>query len=162
MPMTRIGKPKHALRRDHRTYPAVADVGMVILDENYRPVAFDHGAAEMFHAEARRAVGGTAPAFLLPKEFVDVVRRARPGDPSSPKLRFHLGSSDYSCRCYMLQDAMMHGPNGGMMAVHVERDVAVYDAVSEVGSEYNLTDREHEVLKQIASGLTSKEVAQRM
>jgi DNA-binding CsgD family transcriptional regulator len=159
MAPSRNVKSKHALRHAPRVYPAIADVGMVLLDLSLRPIAFDRGAAEMFNEEAKRR--GAGPAFTIPREIVDVIRRSRPGDPSAEKMRFLLGTRDYTCRSYLLQ------PGGGdqqnaLIAVHLERDVSVYDAVSEVGSEYRLTDREHEVLKEIAAGLTSKEVAQRM
>lgn len=90
-----------------------------------------------------------------------MIRRSKPGDPTSPKMRFRLGTRDYSCRSYLLEPSN-GSRQGPYVAVHLERDVSVYDAVSEVGSEYRLTDREHEVLKQIAAGLTSQEVAQRM
>jgi DNA-binding CsgD family transcriptional regulator len=161
MAIARNGKSKHGIHRETRIYPAIAEVGMVILDESFRPIAFDRGAAEMFRQDARLAVGSTAPVFSLPKELVDVIRRFTPGDPSAPKIHFRLGSGDYSCRSYFLEPTN-HSHPGGLVAVHLERDAAAYDAVSEVGSEYRLTDREHEVLKQIAAGLTSKEVAQRM
>ena len=49
-----------------------------------------------------------------------------------------------------------------MLAVHLERGLSVQDAVTQAGSEYGLTDRENEVLQEIASGLTSKEIAERM
>lgn len=159
MAPSRNVKSKHALRHEPRVYPATADVGIVLLDSSLRPIAFDRGAAEMFNEEAKRR--GSGPAFTIPREIVDVIRRSRPGDPSAAKMRFRLGTRDYTCRTYLLQSGGVDQPNA-FIAVHLERDVSVYDAVSEVGSEYRLTDREHEVLKEIAAGLTSKEVAQRM
>jgi DNA-binding CsgD family transcriptional regulator len=49
-----------------------------------------------------------------------------------------------------------------MLAVHLEREQSVPAAVTQAASEYGLTNREHEVLKEIAVGLTSKEIAERM
>lgn len=159
MPVSRNGKSKHALRHEPRVYPAIADVGIVLLDLSMRPIAFDRGAAEMFNEEAKRT--GSAQALSIPREIIDVIRRSKPGDPSSTKMRFNLGTRDYTCRSYLLESSNTAQPKA-LVVVHLERDVSVYDTVSEVGSEYRLTDREHEVLKEIAAGLTSKEVAQRM
>ncbi len=159
MGLTRNGISKRSLRHEPRAYPAIADVGIVLLDLSLQPVAFDRGAAEMFNEEAKRR--GSGPAFSIPREIVEVIRRSKPGAPDSTKMRFRLGTRDYTCRSYLLEAG--HGnEQNPLVAVHLERDVSVYDAVSEVGSEYRLTDREHEVLKEIAAGLTSKEVAQRM
>jgi DNA-binding CsgD family transcriptional regulator len=49
-----------------------------------------------------------------------------------------------------------------MLAVYLEREQSVHAAVTQAASEYGLTNREHEVLKEIAVGLTSKEIAERM
>jgi DNA-binding CsgD family transcriptional regulator len=152
-------KSKHSLRHEPRAHSAIADVGIVLLDLSMQPIAFDRGAAEMFDEEAKRC--GAGPAFSIPREIVEVIRRSKPGDPASEKMRFRLGMRDYTCRSYLLGSGGATGQNA-FVAVHLERDGSVYDAVSEVGSEYRLTDREHEVLKEIAAGLTSKEVAQRM
>lgn len=55
MEVTRNGKLKHAMRHEPRAYPAIADVGIVLLDQSLRPVAFHKGAAEMFHEDALRS-----------------------------------------------------------------------------------------------------------
>jgi DNA-binding CsgD family transcriptional regulator len=93
--------------------------------------------------------------------LLDLIRRSKPGDPSPAKTRFRLGAREYTCRVYFLQSANPPA-QPHLLAVHLERDVSVVDALSEAGTEYRLTEREHEVLKQIAAGLTSKEVAERM
>jgi DNA-binding CsgD family transcriptional regulator len=147
-PMRNV-KSKRALRHEPRACPAKADVGIVLLDLSLHPLAIDRGAAEMFGKES------------IPRELLDVIRRSKPGDPSTAKMRFRLGLRDYTCRLYFLEPGSANRQDP-MVAVHLERELSVYDAVSEVGDEYRLTDREHEVLKEIAAGLTSKEVAQRM
>jgi len=149
MAPTRNITSKRVLRHEPRACPARADVGIVLLDLSLHLLAFDRGAAEMFGKES------------IPRELMDVIRRSNPGDPSTAKIRFRLGMRDYTCRLYLLQSGGAHQPDP-IVAVHLERETSVYDAVSEVGDEYRLTDREHEVLKEIAAGLTSKEVAQRM
>src|ERR1700716_611307 len=101
MAVSRNGKLKRALRHEPRVYPAIADVGIVLLDLSMRPIAFDRGASEMFNEEAKRR--GSGPAFSIPREIVEVVRRSNPGDPSSEKMRFRLGTRDYTCRSYLLQ-----------------------------------------------------------
>ena len=145
----RNSKSKPTLRHGPRACPARADVGIVLLDLSLHLLAFDRGAAEMFGKES------------IPHEFMDVLRQSKPGDPAGAKMGFRLGKHDYTCRLYLLEWGKGN-PQNPLVVVHLERDAASYDAVTEVGSEYRLTDREHEVLKEIAAGLTSKEVAQRM
>jgi DNA-binding CsgD family transcriptional regulator len=159
MGFSRNGKLKRSTpRQDSKVAPAVAHAGMLLLDLSMRPIAFDRGASEIFTAAARRG-GSSAPA--IPGEVLDAIRRSKEQDPASPKVRFTLGTRDYICRSYLLES-----PNPSLqatvMAVYLERDLSLNDAVSQAGSEYHLTEREHQVLKEIAFGLTSKEVAERM
>jgi len=128
-----------------------------VLDLALRPIAFDWGAAEMLTEAARRR--GDSP-LSMPRELLDAIRRPKPGVPSE-KIPFRLGTRDFSCRAYLLESANP-SQSGPMLAVHLERGLSVQDAVTQAGSEYGLTDRENEVLQEIASGLTSKEVAERM
>jgi DNA-binding CsgD family transcriptional regulator len=133
---------------------------MVLLDISLRPIAFDQGAAAIFKDETHRG-GAAASPLALPRELLDVIRRSKPGDRSSVKTRFRLANREYSCRVYFLQ-SVNPSSQGSMLAVHLDRDASVTDALFEAGTEYRLTERENEVLKQIAAGLTSKEVAERM
>jgi DNA-binding CsgD family transcriptional regulator len=159
-----MGTPRngksHALRHGARLPPAGTEVGMVLLDLSLRPIAFDQGAATLFRDEVHRG-GAAAPPFALPRELLDVIRRSKPTEGSSAKTRFRVGSREYTCRMYSLQ-SVNPSSQGSLLAVHLDREVSVTDALSEAGTEYRLTEREHEVLKQIAAGLTSKEVAERM
>jgi DNA-binding CsgD family transcriptional regulator len=150
----------HAIRHDARLPPAGMEIGMVLLDLSFRPLAFDQGAAAIFRDEHHRG-GLAAPPLALPKELLDVIRKSKPSEHSPAKTRFRLGTREYNCRTFFLQSASLSA-QGPILAVQLERDISVLDALSEAGSEYRLTEREHEVLKQIAAGLTSKEVAERM
>jgi DNA-binding CsgD family transcriptional regulator len=127
------------------------------MDLALRPIAFDSGAAEMFAEMARWRAGSS---FSVPRELLDVIRRPKPGDPSE-KVHFRLGTRDYTCRAYLLDSPNQSQPCP-MLAVHLEREQSVPAAVTQAASEYGLTNREHEVLKEIAVGLTSKEIAERM
>ena len=49
-----------------------------------------------------------------------------------------------------------------MLALYMQKDSSVTDAIDVVAAQYHLTDREQEALKGIAIGLTSKEMADRM
>jgi len=158
--LTRNGKLRQSTRREPKLDPPLAEVGIVLMDLSLRPLAFDRGAAEMF-PDAARCGGSTGPALSIPREIIDIIRRSRPGDPLAEKVRFSLGAHDYSCRAYLLESPN-HFLQGAILAVHLEREAPAYDAVSHVGWEYDLTGREQEVLKGIAIGLTSKEVAERM
>src|SRR5689334_7843529 len=119
MAPSRMSKSKHALRHEPRAHPAVADVGIVLMDHSLRPIAFDRGAAQMFNEESQRQ--GSGPAFSIPREIVDAIRRSRPGDPSPAKTRFRLGLRNYTCRLYPLDSG---GPSqqDALIAVHLERE----------------------------------------
>ena len=151
------GKRNTPARRIPKPQPVRAEVGVIVLDLALRPIAFDWGAAEMLTEAARRR--GDSP-LSMPRELLDAIRRPKPGVPSE-KIPFRLGTRDFSCRAYLLESANP-SQSGPMLAVHLERGLSVQDAVTQAGSEYGLTDRENEVLQEIASGLTSKEVAERM
>jgi DNA-binding CsgD family transcriptional regulator len=155
----RSGKSKRAVRREPRLAAPPMETGMVLLDPSLRPIAFDQGAAAIFRDETHR--GPALPPFALPREIMEVIRRSKPGDASPAEMRFRLGTREFTCQAYRLQalDDLLEGP---VLALYLQRDLPVFDALTAVGAEYRLTDREYEVLKQIAGGLTSKEVAERM
>jgi DNA-binding CsgD family transcriptional regulator len=48
------------------------------------------------------------------------------------------------------------------MALFLQKDISIDDAVSRVAAEYALTEREQEAVRGISMGLSSKELAARM
>jgi len=140
--------------------PITADVGLVLMDLSLNLIACDRGAASILNYASQ---SGASPGGLanLPTELLDMLRNRQPNDSSPLKTHIRIGLCEYVCRAYFVE-----GPEGvfvqPILALHLERDLSASDAASEVGSRYNLTEREMEALKGILIGLGSKEVAERM
>jgi DNA-binding CsgD family transcriptional regulator len=139
--------------------PITAEVGLILMDLSLNLIACDRGAASILNYPNRS--GLPLGASNIPTELLEMLRSRKPNDSSPLKTHLRIGLSEYVCRAYFVE-----GPEGmftePVLALHLERDLSASDAASEVGSRYNLTEREMEALKGILVGLGSKEVAERM
>jgi DNA-binding CsgD family transcriptional regulator len=104
----------------------------------------------------------TERELRIPEEVREAlaVRKAA-GMPTTGSINFLIGAQSYNCRVFMIQ------PNESaktpqMLALYLQKDSSVTDAIDVVAAQYQLTEREQEALKGIAIGLTSKEMADRM
>ncbi|HYZ86353.1 MAG TPA: helix-turn-helix transcriptional regulator [Bryobacteraceae bacterium] len=89
------------------------------------------------------------------------VRARKPNDLSGVKVHFYVGKAGYSCRVSLLQP-VAGAPFQPLLAFHIHEDANGLDPMGYIAAQYDLTDREHQVLKGIAVGLTCKEVAEQM
>jgi DNA-binding CsgD family transcriptional regulator len=137
----------------------MAEVGLVLVDLSLRLIAYDRGAAAILNSHP----AGPKPdaAGFLPKEILGILRGRRLTELSPVNTNFRRGKIEYMCRAYLVESCtgLVAEP---MVALHLERVSSTSDAISEVGTKYNLTDREQEALRGISMGLTSKEIADRM
>ena len=130
------------------------------MDLSLNLIACDRGAASILSYPNQP---GTSPggASSVPLELLELLRSRKPNDSSPLKTHMRIGLCEYVCRAYLVE-----GPEGAatqpIFALHMERDLSASDAAHEVGTRYNLTEREMEALKGILIGLGSKEVAERM
>jgi DNA-binding NarL/FixJ family response regulator len=149
MQLTRRSEPKHAIVHKARTAPMVPDVGLILLDASLKPLAFDPGAASILNQAD------------IPEEILRVIRNRKLSDLSSIRTTFRRGKSSYLCRAYLMecQNGNWEQP---MVALHLEKDSSMSDAMFEAAAKYNLTGREQEALRGISMGLTNKELAERM
>lgn len=132
-------------------------MGMVLIDVTGRIVAFDSGAAAIFHNPD--ALGPRS--VTIPQELLDAVRNCRTEDLSSFRLAFRMPTGDYTCHAYPM-NSHLECPPRTILALHVERTLSGPDALDEMAARYRLTSREHQVLQGIAVGLTTKELATRL
>src|SRR5690349_19679109 len=113
------------------------------------------------YARAREAImricRGEADVRMLRLEALDAIRRA---DDNPPVARVHLAGG----RWLTLRAARMHttaAPAGRDVAVSIEPSTAG-DRVSVFGRACGLTPREAELLRHLAGGATTREVARQM
>jgi DNA-binding CsgD family transcriptional regulator len=148
---------KKRLWRDGIVLPRAPDVGLVLMDMSYKPIAWDRGAAAILNGGTAR-IEPEAPSSL-PKEVLDMIGNRKPHELPSEKVSIRMGNNNYSCRAHVME------PEQGfsaMVVLHMERVFSVTDAVCAVAAKCNLTRREQEALKGLSMGMCSKELAQTM
>ena len=146
--------PKAPVTRKARTNGAIAArVGFVLLDSSLKPV--------FYNVEALRILGYPSGPLRTPdaaflrsvRSFAEQTR----GVDVEATTSFVSGRRRYVCRAFGLEPAIPAGSSPAI-AITFERDSSLRDQVAR----FQLTDREIEVVQHLASGLTSKEIAQRM
>lgn len=134
--------------------------GLLLLDgASWRLIASDQGAAEIF---TRPNAGSprNRTAVQVPEPLLNAIRNQTDNDQRAVDVSVPIGNRLFRCRCYMLKGDQ--APRPAVVAVHFESHVNGNDSVRRLASEYHLTDREQEVLRGIALGFSTKEVATRM
>jgi DNA-binding NarL/FixJ family response regulator len=93
------------------------------------------------------------------QDIQELMRHAEPDGPDSMKLRFNVGAFVYTGHTYVVEQSV---DREKLMVFYLKRDLFKSDRLAQVASRYHLTDREQELLRGIAMGLTNKELAQQM
>ncbi len=156
-----MGAPSTGLRQGNGTSPTEAtypDVGMVLLDPALKIIGLDRGAVAILN-------GGDCPGkrppwgVSLPPAILDALRHG-PCD-QLPDLRASSGE-EYACHAYLVEPQTTTGLK--ITALHLKKQHfrPQQDNVDALSFEYRLTEREHEALRGIAQGLTTKELARQM
>ena len=135
---------------------ALVEEGLVVLTMSLEPIGADEGAAAILNIPC--PVGGES-VLSLPENIREALGRNK-DDLFSAKMNFRIGKDAYNCRAFLMQ--RQNEETEPMIALHMQRDTSAPNAIEIVASQYHLTDREQEVLRGIAIGLTSKETAERM
>jgi DNA-binding CsgD family transcriptional regulator len=134
--------------------------GIFLIDMSLSPIGSDRGATRILKSPEADAAGAR-PRVSIPDEILDFIRNRSPADGSCFTAYFLIGQRRYRCRSYVVQcEYPSLGPS--LLAVHLEADVSGNDPISEIATNYRLTEREEEALRGIALGLTTKELAHRM
>jgi DNA-binding CsgD family transcriptional regulator len=134
--------------------------GLFLIDMSMSPIGSDKGAARILKSQESDP-GSARPRVSIPDEILDFIRSRSPADGSCFMAYFLIGQRRYRCRSYVVQcEYPSLGPT--LLAVHLETDIHGSDPISEIAASYRLTEREEEVLRGIALGLTTKELAHRM
>ena len=154
-------RPVRAVSKGTQAVPTLADEGLIVTDMSLETIAMDDGAVWILRTSADEGGHSIEQGVVIPKEVRDALGSGNPADLPATKLRFRIGAYGYNCRAFVMRpgNGATHEP---MLALHLQRDSSVTDAVRLLAAQFNLTDREEEALKAIAVGLTSKEAAERM
>lgn len=136
------------------------EVGMVLLDESFNVIACDRGAAALLSSTSPG--GGSETTFHVPREILEGIQQHKISGATSCEMQFHVGTTAYLCRSYLLETRSGQLTELSFMALHLERVAGAQEAIQDAIAMYNLTEREEQTLKGILMGLSTKEVADQM
>ena len=134
--------------------------GCILTDLLFKPVAADRGAQTLIPTVGY-SVDRREPAHSLPGDLLALLQSLSLEELADAHAHFHIGAIGYLCQVAVL--APCTGPNSRpLLALYVQRNPDATEAIRKIAEDFDLTDREHEALLNISTGLTCKEVAQRM
>jgi DNA-binding CsgD family transcriptional regulator len=141
--------------------PALVEEGMVVLTMSLELIGADEGAtAILSRSNLDDPTLDDDSKLNIPEELREILgRNSEQG--FAAKMHFRMGKEVYNCRVFLIQPQNVE-QGQPLLALSMQRDTSVPNAIEVVSSQYHLTDREQEVLRGIAIGLTSKETAERM
>jgi DNA-binding CsgD family transcriptional regulator len=151
-------KRRKTQQSDMDKFPTGTSEGLVLVDGNFKVIALNKGAEAILY-EIDGASGNAEVRDGLPPDLLKLLTAQRDLDGSVTYV--NAQGREYSCRTYVVQPKSDAIPQP-VMVLYIEQEMSVVNAVSQVGAEYRLTDREQEALIGVAMGLSSKEVAARM
>jgi DNA-binding CsgD family transcriptional regulator len=147
--------------RNATKVPSAVEAGLLVVDTSMHVVAADEGALSILNQTTCGQANRKGEKVDLPKNILDMLANQRNGDAGSAKARISIGDQDYMCRSFVI-----HQQNGTRIeptiAVYLQRDASIVNALEALAAEYHLSDREQQALHGIAVGLSAKEMAQRM
>jgi len=140
--------------------PLKTAAGFLLIDSFLRPVSFNAEAVEILNYPDKFANLTHPAALLAAKIRLSLVCRRAPGE--SPFMtEFRSGRRRYFCRAFSV-DSCVKDPSHPSIAVLLERGPSGLVPLWLASQQFNLTQREREVLEYPTQGLTSKAIANRM
>lgn len=150
-------------RQANRVSPSrvAEESGMVLLDESLMPIAVDSGAQAILNGSHQSHIrpGGSYPC--IPSRVLTRIRKCPVENLSSLEIPLQLGERHYVCRAFIVESHNGHGVRS-QVALYLKRNNSSALTIHQLGLQFNITERESEVLLHMATGLSSREVAQRM
>jgi DNA-binding CsgD family transcriptional regulator len=137
--------------------------GLLLLNTALQPIAYDLGAGAILQPLVQNSNHRSSPSPVLPPELLEEIRSRRNENSSSTGvIHIPVRGVRYVCRYFTMQ-SRSPGLSPWFMALFFERERRLgTDPIMQLVEEYHLTDREEEVLRGIALGLATKDVAKRM
>jgi DNA-binding CsgD family transcriptional regulator len=134
--------------------------GFLLLDCDLRPVSFNAEALQVLAYP--EVVGNVANPELFLKEKIHAILATEPTPGEFSFLtEFHSGRRRYVCRAFTI-DSRTGDPSRPCVAVLLERGPSGWVSLPQVARQFNLTEREGEVLGYLLQGMSNKEIANRM
>src|SRR5947208_6418305 len=141
-------------------FPPKTAAGFLLMDSALRPVSFNAAAVEILSYPDKLANLTHSDVLLAAKIRSNLVSRQARGE--SPFVtEFRSGRRRYFCRAFFV-NSCAKDPSYPSIAVLLERGPSGLVPLSLVSQQFNLTQREREVLEYLLQGLTSKAIANRM
>jgi len=143
-----------------KVLPPKSAVGFILIDSSLSPISFNAEAIQILSYPAKYANGGPPTAFLAGKIRSSLI--SQQSSAESPFVtEFQSGRRRYFCRAFLL-DSKVGGYCHPSTAVLLERGPSELIPLSQVSKQFNLTQRETEVMEYLLQGLCGKEIANRM
>jgi DNA-binding NarL/FixJ family response regulator len=145
---------------DETVLCALPEEGAVLMNYALQVIACDAGAEAILRSQNQRSRMNGA-ALAIPQEILSLTASYKHGNTTSARTTVQIGGYHYICRAHVMEPQNRTAMQP-MVMLHLQRDTAAADAVRQIATEYDLTDREEQALLGLARGLTSKEVAEEM
>jgi len=136
------------------------EVGLVLVDASLTPIAFNSEAVAIL-GNPDQSGNGQPITLQLPEEILKGIQTSGATNKGS-LTQFQAGKRSYICQAYPIESCCGEGFPGAVTALLLQRNSSTIERIHEVAAEYSLTEREREVLKGIAVGLSSKELAEQL
>ena len=140
--------------------PPRTTAGFLLTDSALCPVSFNAEAIEILSYPDKLANPTHAGVHIAAKIRSKLVNDQVPSE-SHFVNEFRSGRRRYFCRAFFV-DASAKDPSHPSIAILLERGPSGLVAISQVSRQFNLTQREREVLEYTLQGLTSQVIANRM
>ncbi len=140
--------------------PPKSAVGFLLMDSALNPISFNTEATQILGYPDKFANVKRADAFTTGNFCSSLISR-QPGSSSPLVSEFRSGRRRYFCRAFLV-DSQAKDPAHPSIAILLERGPSGLVSLSQVSQQFNLTQREREVLEYLLQGLSSKEIANRM
>jgi DNA-binding CsgD family transcriptional regulator len=134
--------------------------GFLLLDSSLNPISFNAEATQILSYPEKVADLKRTEVFLAAKIHSTLLNR--PGFGDAPFVtEFRSGRRRYFCRAFVV-DSQAEEPGQPSIAVLLERGPSGLVPLRRVIGQFNLTQREREVLEYLLQGMSSKAIADRM
>src|ERR1022692_1192404 len=138
----------------------VPEDGIIQTDDSLRLIASDSRAAAILN-DVSEHDGADGLRLGITREISDALLSRTPEDWPGIRVRFFGRRHNYHCTMHQLE------PRNGVLkqkviTFHLQREASPNGAILQIVSRCGLTPREEAVLGGISTGLTTKEVAQRL
>jgi len=140
--------------------PPESAVGFLLMDSELNPISFNAEATQILSYPDKFVNSTRSDVFLAAKISSSLINRQAPGK-SHFVTEFRSGRRRYFCRAFLV-DSQAKDPAHPSIAILLERGPSGLVSLSRVSRQFNLTQREREVLEYLLQGLSSKEIANRM